>query len=84
MERVERTEAERLVTLRRWTTNGKARELRLAAKLSQADIARTVETDQTAVGRWERGERLPRGAAAMRYLNLLESVAAAMSPEHVA
>lgn len=57
--------------VRTWARSGRARRIRTAALLSQADIANAVGVDASTVARWEKGERLPRGAAAARYRSLL-------------
>lgn len=40
----------------------KIRELREAAGLTKADVARAMEVDEAAVHRWDNGEALPRAA----------------------
>jgi transcriptional regulator with XRE-family HTH domain len=69
------TSAERLQTLRERTTSGQAREIRKAARLTQSDIARSVGVTFSTLSRWESGERLPRGEAALRYAALLDRLA---------
>lgn len=66
------TTAEKLQALRARTASGEARKIREAARLSLNDIARSVGTHYSTIGRWESGERLPRGEAALRYAALLE------------
>jgi len=56
--------------------SGAAAELRRACQLSQAEIARSVGVTPSAVAHWEAGIRLPRGAAAVRYGQLLEMLEA--------
>ncbi len=58
---------------------GEARTIREKANLSQAEISLDVGADPSAIGRWERGERLPRGEVALRYLRLLEKVRRAVA-----
>lgn len=65
------TIAEEMQRLRRLTSNGEARRIRLAAGLSQAEVARSVAADPSTIGRWESGSRVPRGAAAIAYARLL-------------
>lgn len=72
-----RTIAEELQQLRELTSNGGARAIRESARLSQADVALSVQTDPSTIARWERGERLPRGDAAVRYARLLARLAKA-------
>ena len=73
------TKAERLQALRELTTSGKAREIREDARLSLSDIARSVGAHCSTVSRWESGQRLPRGEAALRYAALLERLAKAVA-----
>lgn len=51
--------------------------VRKAAGLTQAEVGREVGVTQMAVSRWESGERVPRGEAALRYGELLERLAPA-------
>jgi DNA-binding transcriptional regulator YiaG len=71
------TSAERLQALRERTASGQAREIRMAARLTQSDIARSVGVHFSTLSRWESGERLPRGDAALRYGALLDRLAKA-------
>jgi DNA-binding transcriptional regulator YiaG len=71
------TEAERLRAVRDLATSGRGREIRESAHLSLADIGRSSGVHYSTVARWERGERLPRGEAALRYLALLDRLAKA-------
>lgn len=65
-------EVERLAKVRAACASGEARRIRQAARLSLADVAGAIGVDLTAISRWERGERSPRGAAALRYGELLD------------
>lgn len=65
-------EVERLAYVRAACASGEARRIRLAARLSLADVAGAISADLSAISRWERGERVPRGAAALRYGQLLD------------
>jgi transcriptional regulator with XRE-family HTH domain len=47
------------------------RALRLAAGLSLEDIATVVGVTRSAVSRWERGTRQPRGTNRSRYADVL-------------
>jgi DNA-binding transcriptional regulator YiaG len=55
--------------------SGHARETRLAAGVSQAEIARTCGVAPAAVSLWESGQRVPRGQAAVRYGRVLHMLA---------
>jgi len=65
----------RLARVRQLTATGEARRLRLRARLSLGDIARSIGVERTTVLRWERGERQPRGSAALEYGDLLDRLA---------
>ena len=54
--------------------SGEARERRLAARLSIAELAAEVGVAPATVSRWESGQRRPRGAAAIRYERLLDDL----------
>jgi DNA-binding transcriptional regulator YiaG len=62
----------RLVEVRRRCRSGEARQIRVSAGLSLPEMAEPVGVDQATVSRWERGARLPRGKAALRYADLLD------------
>lgn len=53
-------------------TPGAVRAIREAAGLSQVELAAALKVTQTAVSRWERGDRVPRGQAAQDYARLLD------------
>jgi transcriptional regulator with XRE-family HTH domain len=57
---------------RRATQDGRARSVRVAAGLSQHEVGTACRVTAAAVSRWETGERLPRGDAAVRYARLLD------------
>lgn len=56
--------------------NGKARQARIDAGLTQAEIAGTLGVNQATVASWETGRRRPRGEAALRYARLLRRLSA--------
>ena len=70
------TAAERLAGMRVMTRSGEARAVRLASYLSMQDVGQSVGVDTSTVGRWDRGERLPKGEPAARYAALLTRLAA--------
>jgi DNA-binding transcriptional regulator YiaG len=55
--------------------SGRAREIRLAADLSLADVAEHLETTAPSVFRWENGARVPRRLA-VAYAELLNELTA--------
>lgn len=68
------TDVERLALARRMCTNGEARRRRMAAHLSLREVAQACGVDLATVQKWERGVRLPRQEAALRYLAVLEMI----------
>jgi DNA-binding transcriptional regulator YiaG len=56
---------------RQFIASGEARSIREALGLSLFDVAPSIPADPSAIGRWERGERTPRGAVAVKYARLL-------------
>jgi DNA-binding transcriptional regulator YiaG len=62
---------EQLAHARQLVASGAARRIRRAADLSLAEVSRAIGVDLSTVGRWERRERVPRGAAAIKYARLL-------------
>lgn len=67
-------ELEALRRVRRWARSGRARAIRTEAGVSQSELDRSVGVDQSLISLWERGLRVPRGAAALRYAAALESL----------
>ena len=63
-----------LAEVRQWAASGTARAIRERARLAEGDIATAVGVSLPAVSRWERGLRVPRGQAALRYHALLQSL----------
>jgi transcriptional regulator with XRE-family HTH domain len=64
-----------LAEIRRRAANGEARAARIAADITLAEIAEVVGVDRSTICRWENGQRVPRGPAALVYgrtLALLE------------
>jgi transcriptional regulator with XRE-family HTH domain len=64
----------RLMGIRAAVASGEAKRLREAAGLSIGEVARACGVDQSTVWRWERGSRKPRGARALRYAELIDSL----------
>jgi transcriptional regulator with XRE-family HTH domain len=60
-----------LALARRLASDGTARRLRLEARLSLRDVASAVRVNVATVSRWERGQRVPHGDAALRYSQVL-------------
>lgn len=55
-------------------SNGRARAIREQARLSLAEMANACGVDEGTLSRWERGQRKPRSAVALRYLALLDAL----------
>jgi transcriptional regulator with XRE-family HTH domain len=69
-----------LAETRRMARDGRARNVRTTAGLSQSEVGQAVGVTAAAVSRWERGERLPRSVAAIRYARLLHALTKASYP----
>jgi DNA-binding transcriptional regulator YiaG len=63
-----------LIRVRRLASTGAARAIREEAGLSYSEVAAAAEVHKVTVFRWEHGQRRPRGAAAERYLRLLDEL----------
>jgi transcriptional regulator with XRE-family HTH domain len=50
------------------------RAIRLAAGVSQADVAEALGVAQRTVARWELGQANPRGASLVSYVELLDAL----------
>lgn len=64
-----------LARVRALAVSGEAQRIRQAAGVSRAEIGRASGVTESAVYRWEKGERAPHGDAAIAYLNVLEALA---------
>jgi transcriptional regulator with XRE-family HTH domain len=69
-------EVEQVVWARRLAQNGGARTIRQAAGVSASEVARLLDVTPGAVSRWERGQRIPRGAMAERWAEVLRKLSA--------
>lgn len=66
-----------LVESRRQGRDGSAREIRLEAGKSMSEVAALVGVSESAISRWENGQRQPRGRAAEKWAALLREWATA-------
>jgi transcriptional regulator with XRE-family HTH domain len=66
-----------LIRVRAMAASGRAREIRLAARLNLSEVANATGVTATTVYRWEKGERTPTGEPALRYGALLDQLSAA-------
>jgi len=73
-------ELQRLVAVRAACASGEARARRLGARLTQGELASTLGVAQSTVALWESGHRTPRGEAALRYADLLDTLPALDAP----
>lgn len=70
--------SETIATVRMWCRNGTARRLRLAAGLTLVDLGRDVGVSHVTIRAWERGERVPTSANALRYAEVLQAATRAV------
>lgn len=56
--------------------SGRARQARVSAGFSQAELGAVAGVHQTTIALWELGRRRPRGPAALRYARLLRRLSA--------
>lgn len=68
------TITDEVLARRRLPTPAMAREIRRAAGVSQARVARELGVTAVAVSRWENGRRTPRGSDLMGYLRILDKL----------
>lgn len=54
--------------------SGAARSIRVAAGISQAEVAADLGVSGATICRWERGNRMPRAPIALRYGALLHEL----------
>src|SRR5438105_263809 len=66
-------ELERLARVRHLAVSGGAAAIRMRAQVSSVEVGGAVGVDHVTVLRWEKGRRRPSGAAALRYLEVLEA-----------
>jgi len=65
-----------LARVRQWCANGDAERLRRSARLTRGEVARSCSVSVSTLFKWEAGERRPTGLGAIRYLAVLEALAA--------
>ena len=63
-----------IANARSLAASGAAKSIRVAAHLTLTEIASEVGVTASAVCRWERGQRSPRGDAAREYGHLLRQL----------
>ncbi len=60
-----------LLAAARYARNGSGRRIREQANMRQQEMARRIGITSTGLYRWERGQRRPRGDAAVRWVQQL-------------
>jgi DNA-binding XRE family transcriptional regulator len=70
-----RSDLQLIAEARTRAASGAARRLRVAAGLSQQNVASAVGVDQATVAGWESGRFLPKGKHAIAYGRLLRDLA---------
>lgn len=68
--------ASELAIIRSQADSGKAREVRLLARLSLSEVGAQCGTDASTVSKWETGQRRPRGESGLKYARLIQELAA--------
>ena len=68
------TKLDDIAKARAMCRSGEARRIREVAGVSLAEVGAEVGTTAPTVQRWETGQRVPRGEAALRYGRLLRSL----------
>ncbi len=68
------TDVVTLAQARRYAQTGEGARIRAAALLSLRDVAEVSNCAPATVWRWERGERAPRGDAAVAWARLLHDL----------
>ena len=66
-------EALALVRVRRMLADGRARQARERARLSQVEVAHALGVVPATVSRWESGQRVPETRHALAYDELLQA-----------
>jgi DNA-binding transcriptional regulator YiaG len=63
-----------IARVRELARSGRAKIIRQQVEVSRTDVAQSVEVDPSTIARWEEGRRSPRGAAAIRYGEVLREL----------
>lgn len=70
------TQALQVVRVRDLVRTGEVGRSRERAGLSKREVAGAIDVSPSTVMRWERGERVPHASEGLRYLALLDALAA--------
>lgn len=68
------SEVKEISRVRNLAGSGLAKDIRIRAGLSQAEIANALGVDRSTIHRWEVGERRPGATAALAYGRLLSEL----------
>jgi DNA-binding transcriptional regulator YiaG len=71
-----------LMQARALIASGESLRIRKAAGLSLVSVASSVGVDPSAIGRWERGQRVPRGTGALKYAQLISRLRVQLEASH--
>jgi DNA-binding transcriptional regulator YiaG len=69
-----RSDIAALAQVRTLMRTGAARSLRTSKNVSLSEVAAAAHIAKSTLSRWERGERTPHGAPAIRYLRVLQDL----------
>jgi DNA-binding transcriptional regulator YiaG len=69
-----KSKAAELARCRALVASGAARAARIGAGLSLAEMGESVGVAHVTILRWERGDRIPHGAPALRYLAVIDEL----------
>lgn len=69
-----RTPLNEIARLRRLIADGEAKRRRVDANLSLREVAEEVRVVHGSIWNWENGRQRPSGAAALRYLKVLDNL----------
>jgi DNA-binding transcriptional regulator YiaG len=76
---VKSADAVKLARARELAATGEGQRIRDKSRLSRAHIGAVIGVSDVCVLRWERGDRRPSGRAAVKYADLLDKLAEAVS-----
>jgi DNA-binding transcriptional regulator YiaG len=74
VEPVKASELNELAQLRALMASGAARSIRESKQITLGEGAEAGRLAKSTLSRWERGQRLPTGKAAVRYMKVLRSL----------
>jgi DNA-binding XRE family transcriptional regulator len=69
------TSAVEIAKYRELIRSGRAQDIRERAQVSRSELGLSIGVSQSTIWRWEMGKRIPRGAVARRYGEVLRELA---------